>query len=191
MTAADALGDIHDNIIDMMAMVNSGNNPISSIQKGQPVPGIPGAEFRDSNFKSANTKKRKRDLDYEIRATGKGQQNRPWAVQATKDNDTEFDWYDGTLLIDAKNYEADNPLHPSVTASKPQLLKDNMEKSILDSADRQLQAISKSNATGIEWRIPTKEMVLEVERVLQSQNLLFDPRKPAQRKSSIVVKHYP
>ena len=191
VTAADALGDIHDNIIDMMAMVNSGNNPISSIQKGQPVPGIPGAEFRKSRFTNLSTKKKQEDLDYEIRVTGKGNKNRDWAVQATKDNDTEFDWHDKTLLIDGKNYTTKHPLHPS--QDKPQRLKDIFEESILDGARRQVKAISKSNATGIEWRVQNSDMVNIVKRLLSREGLVYDPglHGPVPPKIKINVVHKP
>ena len=172
VTAADALGDIHDNIIDMMAMVNSGNNPIKSINRGSPVPGVPGGRYDKSKF--TNTDGQPEALDFEITATGKGQANKDLAVYAKPDSDTEFDWHDGSILIDAKYWQGNkNPLHPDFDG--PDFMTDRVFKQgeVLDKTKRQLDAISRSNFTGIEWRVADSDVAAIIRDILEDANRLL------------------
>jgi hypothetical protein len=142
-----------ERIATLMAITGGGSG--SAPLPGDPVPGIQGAIFGKSRNNSAN----QANIDYEVRVTEKNADEADLAVFVDRPPGesgppVEFDWFDGTTLLDAKNYTLDNPL---VDLSKPQVVRDGVRSDLVEAARRQLRALSQSSATGIEWRVATDE----------------------------------
>ncbi|WNZ24524.1 hypothetical protein HJG54_17800 [Leptolyngbya sp. NK1-12] len=153
---AGALGAI-ERISTLMAITGgeSGSAPLP----GDPVPGISGATYGGSRNNSPD----QADIDYEIRVTGKNADEEDLAVYV---NGKEFDWFDGTTLLDAKNWNKGGV--NDVTRPDPFIQNVRIPKIIQD-AIGQVNALRGTGATGIEWRVADED----IARALQD---LFNRR---------------
>jgi hypothetical protein len=147
---AGAQGAI-ERITTLMAITGgSGSAPLP----GDPVPGIQGAIYGRSRNNSSN----QADIDYETRVTGKNVDEEELAVYV---NGKEFDWFDGTTLLDAKNWNKGGVNDVTRTDSFMQNVRISQ---IIQDVIAPVNALRGTGATRIEWRVADED----IARVLQN-----------------------
>lgn len=169
MSAEAGIENIAEAIFAMAASGGSGG-----IQYGDPVNGLGGFTYR----KSKNNSKKPEDIEYEIEATGKGQQNRDFAVHNPNDP-VEFDWFDlqTKRVIDAKNWRKggrQDITKVDKNGNPDSFIEKFVKPDILKTAQRQAKSIEGTAATGVEWRIRDREIANAVQDFFDDNNILID-----------------
>ncbi|MGI0013997.1 MAG: RHS repeat-associated core domain-containing protein, partial [Nitrososphaera sp.] len=98
------------------------------------------------------------DISYELKATGKR-----WQDRAIYANETEFDWYEGKTLVDAKNWRKGGVNDPA----KGEFFLEFRAPEILDDAQRQLRAIRGTGFRSIEWRVADADIAKRLQELFR------------------------
>lgn len=125
-------------------------------QIGDPVPGLKNAFYgRMRNYNQAAR-------EYAQRVTGND------TGLGIYVNGVEFDGIEGKLLLDAKN--AGVRSFYDVT-SNDNFTQDFKIPEILEQAERQLDALDDSDASGIEWRVANQQVVEGLQQLFRLRRL--------------------
>lgn len=158
----------------------SGQGGLSQPKPGDPVQGLSGVTYR----RSANYSRNQADVDYEIRATGKGQQNRDLAVEnpnvipSGRTKPVEFDWFDSATgkLLDAKNASEVGRYDVRRTDN---MMENVFKPDILREARAQVESLRGSGATEVEWRVASREVADALQEFFADNNI------------NIIVRYFP
>ncbi|MBE9080097.1 cadherin domain-containing protein [Romeria aff. gracilis LEGE 07310] len=145
----------------------SGEGSLSQPKAGDPVPGIKGAVYG----KPRGGGGRPQDRDYAERVTGNDTGLAIYVDRPPGDpgDPVEFDGNDGSILLDAKNWEQ-NGIHDfSPTSTRDPFIQQIARDEILAQAERQVRALPQSSAIRIEWRIADETVANSVRDLLEQR----------------------
>ncbi len=125
---------------------------------GDPVPGLNNAKYGPPLTSNSSPQ----DIEYATRVTGNNTGLSPYV------NEVEFDGIEGKTLLEAKNANKGGYYDVTKTDS---FTRNIAIPKILEQAQRQINALRDSGATGIEWRVANSTVADGLQALFKEKGL--------------------